>query len=91
MERFKGKLIGDRKFYGMVLAVAVPIMLQNGLTNVVSLLDNLMVGAVGAVPMASVAIVNQLLFVFNLCVFGGLSGAGIFSTQYAGARLISHH
>ena len=79
-------LVGDRAFYRQVMGLLIPMFVQNTVTNVCSLLDNLMVGAVGAVPMASVAIVNQLLFVFNLCVFGGLSGAGIFSTQYAGAR-----
>ena len=58
---FREKFIGDRKFYAMVLAVAVPIMLQNGLTNVVSLLDNMMVGRVGTDQMSGVSIVNQLM------------------------------
>ena len=68
--------MGDRKFYKMVLVVAIPIMIQNGITNFVSLLDNIMVGRVGTDQMSGVAIVNQLLFVFNLCIFGGVSGAG---------------
>lgn len=78
-------LIGDRLFYRRVFAVLLPIVVQNALSNVVSLLDNVMVGRVGTLPMSAVAIVNQLLFVFNLCVFGGLAGAGIFAAQYAGA------
>lgn len=78
-------LIGDRLFYRRVFAVLLPIVVQNTVTNVVSLLDNVMVGRVGTLPMSAVAIVNQLLFVFNLCVFGGLAGAGIFAAQYAGA------
>lgn len=78
------RLIGDKAFYRTLLTIAVPIMLQNGLTNLVSLLDNIMVGAVGTEPMTGVSIVNQLLFVFNLCIFGGLSGAGIFTAQYYG-------
>ena len=44
---FRKKFIGDRKFYMMVLAVAVPIMIQNGITNFVSLLDNIMIGRIG--------------------------------------------
>ena len=44
---FHKKFIGDRKFYMMVLAVAVPIMIQNGITNFVSLLDNIMIGRIG--------------------------------------------
>ncbi len=59
------RYIGDKAFYGMVLAVVVPIMVQNGITNFVSLLDNIMVGRVGTEPMSGVAIVNQLIFVFN--------------------------
>lgn len=80
------KYIGDKKFYLMVLSVAVPIMIQNGITNFVSLLDNIMVGQIGTEQMSGVAIVNQLLFVFNLCIFGGISGAGIFTAQYYGCK-----
>ena len=81
----KNKLIGDKNFYRRVIAIVLPLIIQNTITNVVSLLDNVMVGSVGTLQMSAVAIVNQLIFVFNLCIFGGLAGAGIFSTQYAGA------
>ena len=79
------RFIGDRKFYKLALGVTVPIMIQNFITNFVSLLDNLMVGRVGTAPMSGVAIVNQVLFVINLCIFGAVSGAGIFTAQYAGS------
>ena len=69
------KFIGNKRFYLMVLGVAMPIMIQNGITNFVSLLDNIMVGQVGTEQMSGVAIVNQLLFIYNLCIFGGVSGA----------------
>lgn len=85
MQFFK-KLIGDRKFYKMVLLIAVPIMIQNGITNFVSLLDNIMVGQVGTNQMSGVAIANQLIFVYNLCIFGGMSGPGIFGAQFFGQR-----
>ena len=75
MKTFLGKFIGDKKFYRMVLLIAVPIMIQNGITNFVSLLDNIMVGQVGTNQMSGVAIANQLIFVYNLCIFGGMSGA----------------
>ena len=80
----KKKLIGDKAFYKMVLGVTVPIMIQNGITNFVSLLDNIMVGRVGTEQMSGIAIVNQLLFVFNLAIFGAISGAGIFGAQFYG-------
>lgn len=80
------KLIGNREFYGMVLGVAVPIMVQNGITNFVSLMDNIMVGRVGTEQMSGIAIVNQLLLIFNLAIFGAISGAGIFGAQFYGCR-----
>ncbi len=80
------RYIGDKKFYKMILAIAIPIMIQNGITNFVSMLDNLMVGRLGTEQMTGVAITNQLIFVFNLCIFGGLSGAGIFGAQFYGQR-----
>lgn len=84
MENFKKKYLGDKAFYLMVLGVVLPIMIQNGITNFVSLLDNIMVGRVGTEQMSGVAIVNQLLFVFNLGAFGVISGAGIFGAQFFG-------
>ncbi len=84
MKQFFKKFMGDKKFYKMVLLIAVPIMIQNGITNFVSLLDNIMVGQVGTNQMSGVAIANQLIFVYNLCIFGGMSGAGIFGAQFFG-------
>ena len=78
------KFIGSRAFYTKVFALTLPIMLQNGITNFVSLIDNIMVGTVGTEQMSAVAIVNQLLFVFNLALFGIVSGVGIFTAQYFG-------
>ena len=60
------------------------MMIQNGITNFVGLLDNIMVGRIGTEQMSGIAIVNQLLLVFNLAIFGAISGAGIFGAQYFG-------
>ena len=79
------KFIGDKKFYGRVLTVAVPIMIQNGISNFVSLLDNIMIGQIGTEKMSGVAIVNQLMFVLYLGLFGALSGPGIYSAQFFGS------
>ena len=78
------KYIGDRAFYKMVLAIAIPMIIQNTVTNLVNLLDNLMVGSLGTEQMSGVAIVNQFIFVFNLAIFGAVSGAGIFTAQFNG-------
>lgn len=78
------RYIGDKAFYSRVLTIAVPIVIQNGITNFVNLLDNIMVGKVGTEQMSGVAIVNQLLFIFMLALFGAVSGPGIFTAQYVG-------
>ncbi len=80
------KFIGDKKFYRLLLAILIPIVLQQLLTQFVNLLDNIMIGIVGNNEMTGVSLANQILFVYNLCVFGSLSGASIFATQYFGAR-----
>ena len=81
----RSRYIGDKAFYKRVITIVVPIIIQNGITNFVSLLDNIMVGQVGPLPMSGVSIVNQLLFVFNLCIFGATAGAGIFTAQFQGS------
>lgn len=74
----------NREIYKKALLLAVPMMIQNGITNAVSLVDNLMVGKLGTESMTGVSIVGQLIFVFNLAIFGGLSGPGIYGAQYYG-------
>ena len=78
------KLIGSWSFYKKTLMIAIPVMIQNLITNFVALIDNIMVGQVGTEQMSGVAIVNQLFFVYNLTIFGAISGAGIFCAQFFG-------
>lgn len=78
------RYFGDRRFYRTALSVALPIMIQNGISQFVGMLDNIMVGRVGTVEMTGVSIANTLLFVFNLAIFGAVSGAGIFGAQFYG-------
>ena len=80
------KYIGDRKFYKNLLAVMLPILVQNAITNFINLLDNVMVGQIGTEQMSGVSIVNQLMMVFNLCIFGAVSGAGLFGAQFFGQK-----
>ncbi|MBQ1994635.1 MAG: MATE family efflux transporter, partial [Clostridia bacterium] len=73
-------------YYKRMLTIAVPIMVQSGITNFVSMIDNIMVGRVGTLQMTGVSIVNQIMMVFNLCIFGAMSGAGIFTSQFFGKK-----
>ena len=82
----RNRYFGDRRFYTTALSVALPIMIQNGISNFVGMLDNIMVGRVGTVEMTGVSIANTLLFVFQLAFFGAVSGAGIFGAQFYGKR-----
>ena len=78
------RIFGDKTFYKRAMSIAVPIMIQNGITNFVSLLDNIMVGRIGTEQMSGVAIINQLIMIYYICIFGGTAGAGIFTAQYYG-------
>ena len=86
LRRFRNRFIGDRRFYRTLVSVALPIVIQNGVSNFVSLLDNVMVGRLSTESMSGVSIVNQFLFVFYLAVFGALSGPGIYTAQFHGAK-----
>lgn len=82
--RFRSRFIGGKGFYKSVLIMVVPMILQNLVTNFVSLIDNIMVGQIGTMQMNGVSIVNQFMFVFNITVFGAVAGAGIFGAQFFG-------
>jgi len=83
--KFRNTFIGDREFYITVFALVLPLIVQNAISNFVNLLDNLMIGRLGTPQMSGIAIANQLIFVFNLAIFGVLSGPGIFGAQFFGA------
>ena len=84
MNKLMRRFIGDKAFYRAVLIILLPLVIQQGITSAVNLLDNLMVGSLGEESLSAVSVVNQILMVFNLTIFGGLSGVSIFGAQFAG-------
>ena len=74
----------EKSIFKRTIALAVPMMIQNGITNAVGLVDSLMVGSLGSESITAVTIACQLIFVFNLAIFGGISGPGIYGAQYYG-------
>ncbi len=74
----------NHSVFRRAFALSVPMMVQNGITNAVGLVDHVMVGSLGTEAMTAVSIVGQLIFVFNLAIFGGLSGPGIYGAQFCG-------
>ena len=79
------KYLGNRAFLKEFLIIALPIAIQNGITNFVNMLDNLMVGQLGTHQMNGVSIVNQINFIPYLALFGAMAGAGIFTAQFYGS------
>ena len=80
------RYIGDKAFYRHLMAIALPIIIQNLIMNFVAMLDNVMVGQLATAQIAGVTIINNnLMFIFNICLFGGAAGAGIFTTQFHGS------
>ena len=84
--RGKNSLFGNGKFYKSALAIAVPIMLQQLIQSMVSLIDNFMVSGLGDISMSGVNVAGQVLFVFFVFVNTICMAGGIFLTQFFGAR-----
>ena len=78
------RFIGTRAFYRSVLTLLIPIIVQQFISSFVSLLDNVMVGSLGTEAISAASIANQIMMVFNLAIFGGLSGISIFGAQFYG-------
>jgi len=78
------RYIGNKAFYKSVLTLLIPIIIQQFITSFVSLLDNVMVGSLGTEAISAASIANQVMMVFNLAIFGGMSGASIFGAQFFG-------
>lgn len=80
----RSKYFAEPSYYKYLLLLVIPMILQAAVTNFVSLLDNIMVGQIGTTQMSGVSIVNQYIFIFNITIFGAVSGPGIFGAQYYG-------
>ena len=80
----RSRFIGDKAFYKSVLFLLIPMIIQQFITSFVSLLDNIMVGSLGTEAISAASIANQVMLVFTLAIFGGMSGASIFGAQFYG-------
>ena len=78
------RYVGNKAFYKNVLNLLIPIIIQQFITSFVSLLDNIMVGSLGTEAISAASIANQVMMVFTLAVFGGMSGASIYGAQFFG-------
>ena len=79
----------DKTFFKTMLAIAIPISIQNLISSSLNMIDILMIGRVSENALAAVGMANQLFFFFMLISFGICSGAGIFISQYWGKKDIA--
>lgn len=75
-----------RKFYKTLFVLATPIFISNMLSTTLSLVDTIMIGKLGEIPIAGVGLANRLAVFVNLVIFGISSGFSVFSSQYYGAK-----
>ena len=77
-------LFRDRSFLRKVVTIALPVALQGLLNTVVNMIDTIMIGTMGEMPIAAVGLANKVFFVFSLLIFGCCSGSGILAAQFWG-------
>ncbi|MEA4911817.1 MAG: MATE family efflux transporter [Oscillospiraceae bacterium] len=77
-------MIKDKTFYRSLLAIAVPIALQNIIGFGVQMLDTIMVGSLGDTALSAASLANQPFFVFMIFSFGLASGGSVLIAQYWG-------
>jgi len=81
----KHRYLGTWPFYQRALKIAVPVMAQLLIQNLVSLIDNFMVAGLGDIKMSGVNIAGQIIFIFLVLINTICASGGIFMSQYKGA------
>ena len=79
-------VVKDKQFYRSLFIVALPAAFQGLISMGVNMLDNLMVGALGDVTLASVSLANQATTLFTFLVNGIGGGAAVLISQYWGKK-----
>lgn len=74
----------NKKYMRMMLGIAVPIALQNLINFAVNLMDTVMLGQLGEMPLAASSLANQVFYIVTLVVYGIGGGANVLVSQYWG-------
>ena len=82
----KTKLVDNKTFFKFIFLLAVPVMIQNMLTAVLNMVDTVMIGSLGEIQVAGVAIVNKLVELYIMTIYGLSSGISVFASQYYGVK-----
>ena len=70
------------KFYRTVIALVVPMALQNLINVGVTAADVIMLGAVGEKALSGASLAGQVQYIMTLFLFGLTSGATVLTAQY---------
>lgn len=82
-----GDLVFDNKiYYSKLFKIGIPVVFQNFIVIGLNLIDTLMIGKIGENQLAAIGAANQIYFVFSVSLFGFLSGAAVYTTQFFGAN-----
>lgn len=73
-----------KSFWKKVLWIGLPVALQNLINTILNLCDTLMISSLGENFISSVGLANKVFFVFNLLLFGIVSGCSIMASQFYG-------
>ena len=76
----------NTSYYKRLLILAGPIIVQQLISVGLNLVDNIMVGRLGALELAAVGSANQVFSIYSMILFGLFSGAAVPLAQYYGAR-----
>ncbi|MCL2478664.1 MAG: MATE family efflux transporter [Treponema sp.] len=74
----------DRKFFGTLITIALPLALQNLISYGVGLADNFMVGSLGDAALSGVLISNQVQWILSMLCSGLGAALVILAAQYFG-------
>ena len=74
----------DKKFYKLIVSIALPIAIQNLITFAVGMIDTMMLGSLGEIGLSAAAIGNNLFFILMVLMFGLAGGSNILISQYWG-------
>ncbi len=84
--KFIREMIKDRAFFKTVLSFAIPIALQNLLSSSLAIIDNVMIGQLGDIPVGAVGVAAQIAQLINIFIFGVTAGGTVFAAQYWGKK-----
>lgn len=75
-----------KEFYSQLFKLAIPISLQSLIMAVLYLVDQLMVGQLGGVAIASVGMSSKIYSVISVVLAGLATGLSVYAAQYWGSK-----